>query len=207
MHIPCGYHGLAQFFPETDNNTVKVLQVLHGAHFPLTQHKHVVADRLDLQIIIKRSDALEFVPAFMLDHRLKQFARFAGGANDQTFAPFYQLCFWNNWLPLEIFEIRQGNQLVHIVHAQLVLGQNDHMPGPAVGLAQRAEFEHFLVDFLDSGNPTRTEHIKKGRQHIAHRRTVIAGAMMVESGQFQPFGHHIQLKMRQLRQQVLSQDQ
>ena len=44
----------------------------------LAEHEHIVAQRLDLQIVVPRGDALELLPVLAVHHRLEQFPCLTG---------------------------------------------------------------------------------------------------------------------------------
>ena len=60
----------------------------------LAEHEHVVAQGLDLQIIVPGGDALELLPVLAVHHRPEQLARLAGGADDQPLPVLVDEGFW-----------------------------------------------------------------------------------------------------------------
>ncbi len=210
MHVTCGAYRLAQLLAQADDGAVIVPQLLHGAHRPVSQHKHVVADRLDLQIIVEGGDALELLPILMAVRQcLKQFSRLAGRADDQTLPMGHQLSFGDDRPLVEIFQVGQGDQLEQVLQPQLVFRQQDDVLGSAVDLAAAGpQLQHLAVDLLEPGDAQFLLHLfEKGNQHVAYHGRIVAGPVVVESRQIQILGHNVQLELVELRQKILGQDQ
>ncbi|MPM31494.1 hypothetical protein SDC9_78049 [bioreactor metagenome] len=144
----------------------------------------------------------------MVRHGPEQLPRLAGSAHNDALPVLVQKRFWHCGDPLEVFEIRRCDDLIEIFQAHPVPRQQDNVLGKAVGLAaQRPQFFHLGVDLLQSSHALSPQHSEEGDQHIAHRRAVIAGPVVVEGGQIQLLRHNVQLILVQLRQQVLGQNQ
>ena len=111
--------------------------------------------------------------------------------------------------PLEVFQVGSGDQLIQVLEAQLVLGQNNDVLGEAAGLAAlRPQLQHLPVDLLQAVDAQFPFHfLKEGNQHIGHHGSIVRGPVVVEGGQIQMLRHNIQLILVQLRQQVLGQNQ
>ena len=151
MDIAGGTDGLTQFLTQTNDNTVELAQLFLRLHLALSQHKLVVAQRLDLQIIVEGRNTLQFFPILMLRHRLEQFARLTGRADDQTLSVLHQLRFGNDGESLEVFQVGRRNQLIQVLQTQLILRQYDDMLGLALrSAAGRAQLQHFLIDLLQA---------------------------------------------------------
>ena len=88
-----------------------------------------------------------------------------------------ELRFGNDGLAVEIPEVAGGNELIKVLEAQLVLGQEDDVLGAALGLvASRTQLEHQVVDLLEALNAMLTAHFfKKRNEHIAHHGGIVAG--------------------------------
>ena len=105
MHVAGGDDGLPQLLAEPDNGAVIVAQLLLAPDRALAQHEAIIADGLDLKVIVEGGDALELVPVLMVRDRAEQLARLAGRADDQPLAVRDQLAFRNDRHTLEVFEI------------------------------------------------------------------------------------------------------
>ena len=78
VDVPGGAHRLAHLLPQADDGAVEVPQLLLVLHDALAEHEHIVAQRLDLQIVVPRGDALELLPVLAVHHRLEQFPCLTG---------------------------------------------------------------------------------------------------------------------------------
>jgi len=129
MHIAGGHHRDVQFLAELDNSAIVIAQLLFALRSSLAQHEQVIADRLNLQIVVKPRDLLELVPRSTGYHGAEQLARFARRTDHQPFAQLGQLRFRDPRPLVEIIEVGLGNQLVQILEPDLVFNQNDLVIG------------------------------------------------------------------------------
>ena len=114
MDVTGGADGFSQLLAEADDDAVEFPQVLLASCLAVAEHEGVVAQGLNFQIVIKRGDALQFVPILVVHHSLEQLAGFAGGADDQALPMGHQLAFGDGGHPLEIFQVGSGDQLIEI---------------------------------------------------------------------------------------------
>ena len=61
VHVPRGHHRNAQLLPQADNGAVQLPQSLVVGHLPLPHQEGIVADGLNLQVIVEPGDLLELV--------------------------------------------------------------------------------------------------------------------------------------------------
>ena len=208
VDVAGGADGLAQLVSQPDDGAVELPQLLLRLHVAVSQHESVVAQGLDLQIVIVRGDALELVPVLVVCHRTEQLSRLAGGAHDDAVAVLVQKALGNDGHPLEILEVGGGDHLVEVLEAHLVLGDEDDVLGEAVGLAsQWPQLLHLLIHRLEGVDSPLMEHLPEGDEHIAHGSGIVTGPVVVEGRQVQVLRHDVQLVLAQIRQQVLCQDQ
>ena len=76
---------------EPDDRTVEIAQLLVVLGNALGDHEAVVAEGLNLQKVVERGNAQQLIVAFLLQNCLKQLARLAGRADNQTLAIALQL--------------------------------------------------------------------------------------------------------------------
>lgn len=95
----------------------------------LSEHKAVVADGLNLQIIIKTGDLTQLVPRAAVDHGAEKLARLAGAAQKQALAVLDQDAFGDARFFIKIFQMGLGDQLIQILKPRLVLHQNNLVIG------------------------------------------------------------------------------
>ena len=105
MHIAGGDDPLAQLLAKPDDGAIEVAQLLLAPGRTLAQHEAIVADGLDLEIIVEGRDALELLPVLVIRDRTEQLACLAGRADDKPLAVRDQLAFRNDRHTLEILEV------------------------------------------------------------------------------------------------------
>ena len=105
MHIAGGDDPLAQLLAEPDDGAIEVAQLLLAPGRALAQHEAIVADGLDLEIIVEGRDALELLPILVIRDRTEQLARLAGRADDKSLAVRDQLALRDDGHALEILEV------------------------------------------------------------------------------------------------------
>ena len=208
MHIAGGADRLVKLPAQLHDGTVEVPQLLLGTGLAVLQHEEVVAQRLDLQIVVERGDTLELLPVLVLHHRPEQLSGLTGGADDKALPVGRQLGLGDNGETAEILQVGKGHELVKMLQSQLVLGQKDDVLGTAVALvAQRTQLQHLPVDLLQAADAQLPAHFpEKRNKHITHHGRVVGCPVVVEGRQVQMLRHHIQLEFAQLRQQILRQD-
>ena len=78
VDVPGGAHRLAHLLPQADDGAVEVPQLLLTFHDSLAEHEHIVAQGLDLQVVVPGGDAFELIPVLSVHHRLEQLSRLTG---------------------------------------------------------------------------------------------------------------------------------
>ena len=58
VDIACGAHRLTQLLAQADDGAVELTQLFLRLHLAVAEHEGVVAQGLDLQIVVERGDAL-----------------------------------------------------------------------------------------------------------------------------------------------------
>ena len=213
MHIARGADGLAQLFTQAHDHLVPFLDLVPAlgdelALFVRAEHKAVVGQGLDLQVVVPGRNALELPPVLPPDDGLVQLPCFAGGAKDQALPVLVDLALGHDGeVPVEVVQIRQRDELIEIPQADLVLRQHDKMLGHPLGLAQGGCLRQAGVDLLEGLHPSVPEHLGKGHQHVAHHGRVVRSPVVVEVRQVQMLTDDVQLELRQLRQKILRQRQ
>ena len=209
VDIACGAHRFAKFLAQADNGAVELPQFLLRLHLAVAEHKGVVAQGLDLQIVVERGNALQLCPVLMISDGTEQLARFAGRADNETLAVLHQFRLGDGGHAVEILQIGHGDQLIEVLQAQLILRQKDNMLRETVGaVSLGAQCQHHIVDLLQAVDVMLLAHLLEERdQHIAHRGGIVGCAVVVKDRQIEMLRHNVQLMLLQLRQQVLAQDQ
>lgn len=142
VDISSGHHWLAHLMGELYDGSVKVSQLLlvprHGPSVLVrAQHKGVVADGLDLQVIIPGGNPFELRPGGTAGHRLEELPCLAGRAHKKSLSVLVDEAFGHHWVlfALKVFQMGFGYQLIEIAQTGLISGQDNEMPGPALSLS------------------------------------------------------------------------
>jgi hypothetical protein len=205
MHVAGGYDRLAQPLSGGDYAAVIVLQhglVLDGA---VIHQKAVVAQGLDLKIVVKRGDLVYLLVALAAHHRAVKLAHAAGGADDYALPVLYQQALGYSRRLVKIVQIRLGHHLVEIFKAGAVFHQQNHVSGAGhVGALEAVIHRLYIVH---RARALGAEHGQEFVHDAGHHHGVVRGAVVVELGELQMVGHDVQLKALKLRQQRLGQRQ
>ena len=131
MDVAGSHHRLVVLFSQPDDGAVVFLQLLHrlGILIVVPGHKHVVAQRLNLQIIIELHDACQFLGGSPPDNGPEQFARLAGRSQNQTLPVFLQHALGHSGPSVVILQMGPGNQPVQIDPAHVVCSQQNGVIG------------------------------------------------------------------------------
>ena len=129
MRIAGRHNGLAELFAELDHLAVEVAQSLVIAHLALGNEKAVVADRLDLEIVVKVCNILNILLRASVEDRTEKLARLAGGTDDQSLAVLLQKCLGDTRIALVVFQIAVRDQAVQVFQSRLVLDKQDLVIG------------------------------------------------------------------------------
>ena len=195
--------GNIQLFAQSHDLTVEVAKPLLAVDLTLGKQEAVIADRLNLKVIVELCDFLNLTVGLALDDGLHQFARLAGRADDQPFSVFFKSCLRNSREPLKIIQIAFRNQAIKILQSHLVFHQNDLMIGfqlQRVGL--RA---HFVLQIGKAANVLRLHLFHHGEEDHRQHLRVVAGAVVIEVSELKVVGKRIQLVIFQLGIQISRQ--
>ena len=180
-----------QVFADPDNRLVELHQLGAALRLPRFQHKFVVADRLDLEVVVKAGDFTQLLERLAVDDRPEELPRLAGGTDQQPFPVLHDLALGGAGAAVEVFDVGAGNQFIEVFEPDAVFDQQDLVVGlqlfgvaaPQVGvqLPDKVDvflrfqlFDHLLEDLAEDGG-------------------VVAGTVMVEVLQFEVLGNDVQL--------------
>ncbi len=173
----------AQLPAQIQDRAVIVLQhglVLDDAVF---DEEAVVADRLDLQIVVKRRDLFQLLVACALHHRAVQLAHAAGRADQDALPMLEQQALRDRRDAVEVFEVALRDHLVEVFQTLPVQNQQDHVMGLGHVRAPQRVVDRF--DIVHGLRPLGGKH----RQEFAHDarddHRVVRGAVVVELRQVQ----------------------
>ena len=131
MHITGSHHRLVKLFSQLYDPPVILLKILLciGRTVLISQHKCIVADGLDLQIIIKFYNTGDILVGSAPHQCPKQFSCLTGRAEKQSFPVFHIQALGYPRPSGIIVKMRLGDQPVQIDPPCIVLSQNDGMVG------------------------------------------------------------------------------
>ena len=117
MYIAGSYGQLAQLVADGENFAVNIVQILFFPDLLMnffigTQHKSIVAVRLNFQIIIKVGDFLQLFVAFAVENSLVQLALLAGGADNNAVPVLFQRRLQDQRTVLKVLNIALGDMLI-----------------------------------------------------------------------------------------------
>ena len=211
VDVAGGAHRLIEGLAQCQNGAVELPQLLLTLYDPLTEHVHIVADRLDLQIIVPRGDTHQLVPALAVHDGPEQLARLTGGADNKSLPVFVDETLGHDGKTLEVLQMSQRDEFVEIAQTGLVLCQHDKVVGAAplsaAAACTGAQGTHGGVDLLERFDAHIVQIAVEGHQHISHCGRIIRCPMVVEGRQIQILRHHVKLIFAQLGQEILAEDQ
>ena len=127
VHVTGRTARFAQRIGQLQNRAVIVAQRLFVLRDALGNHKPVVVDGLDFQIVVEIRNAFELLERFALDHRVKQLARLTGRTKNQSLAVLDKLGTRHQRTTVKMIEKTVRNELVQVFQSDLILHQNDEM--------------------------------------------------------------------------------
>ncbi len=214
VNVACGTHRPVQGLAQLHNGPVKVLQHLHIGHLGLpvfvwAEHKEVVAQGLDFQVIVPGGHPFQLLPLPLIGHRLVELTSLTGRAQNQSLPIFLDLAFQHERVAAEVLQMGVRDQAVEIAQALLVFGQHNEMVGSGRPLALGHPFHehrgHGRIDGGQGGDALLLQHLEHGDEHLPHHLGVIAGPVVLEGRQVQSVGHRIQLVIAKAGQQAMAQ--
>ena len=105
VDVSGGTDGFTQLLTQADDGSVKLLQVLLAAGVAISQHKAVVAQGLNLQIVVKIRNTLQLIPVLAVHHRFKKLPRLTGGAHNDPLPVLFQHTFGDDRNTFKVFEV------------------------------------------------------------------------------------------------------
>ena len=115
MRVAGGDDRLAELFAQRDNLAIEVTQPFIVRNLALGNQEAVVADRLNLQVVVKRGDALDFVLRQPVQHRTEQLARLAGRADNQAVAVLLQHGLRDAGIAAVILQIAHRDEAIQVL--------------------------------------------------------------------------------------------
>ena len=203
VHVAGRAAGFAQLVCETQDVAIPVAQLLFILGLTLFDHEPVVADGLDLEIIVEGRKPLELVPLRVTGQRAEHLARFACGAENQPFAVADELAARHDRPLVVVFQKALGNQLIEVSEPRLIFHQNDEVVARQVlqlVLAVGRRGKHGVdIRYRDRVHLV-LEPCQQLYKNAPQHSCVLARAVVLERADLQLFGQDVQLELMQVRQ-------
>ena len=205
MHVGCRNDRFPECAAGVQYSPVKILKNFDGTDATVVHEKGVVADRLDLQIVVERSNLSQRIITLTAHDSSVKLAHAAGGTDQDPLPMLHQQALRDAGHLQEVVQIGLRYHLIEILETGSIQNQKDHMIGLLDIRAAQTVVDRLNVvyGFCPAGAQIRYELVHdSGNDHRIIRRPV-----MIELGQVQAVGDDIQFKPFQIRQQGLTQCQ
>ena len=106
VHVTGCHNRFAEFPSNTQNRAVIVLKHFRGSHAAFIDQKSIIADRLNLKVIVSRGNTAQFLILFAAHHSAIQLTHSAGRSQQQPLPVFLQKTSWNHRSTVKVFQIR-----------------------------------------------------------------------------------------------------
>ena len=202
MHVTGCHNRLSIGFAQFHNLPVHVFDVFHRMdifHSGRINHKFIVAQRLNFQIIIKMYQFLNALLWFAVQKSTIQFPRFAGTAQNQAFPHLHKFAFGDSRATEEIINMCHGNQFIEIPQTCIVLHQNDGMISAEFFIVHRTAGKN--IDFIQGENLLFCQHIQEFNKYFRCCFRIVDGTMVSVQCYAQMFTNNIQFVFIQFWQQ------
>ena len=205
MHVRGGDDGLAHLFPQLVDGAVVVLQDPHVGHGAVIHQEGVVADGLDLQIVVELRDLFELLVACALHDGAVELAHAAGRAHKDALPVLEQQALRHGGAAVEILQIGLGDHLVEVLEPHAIFHQQHHVVG--LGHVRSSQGVVDGLDVVHGPGALLFQHGQEFAHHARHHHGVVRGAVVVEGGQPQVVGDDVQLEALEFRAEGLAQGQ
>ena len=202
MHVAGGHHRLMELLSQGHDLLIQADQIvlrLEGGPFS-PQHKFVIAQRLNLQVVVEVHQSRNLLIRGRPHQRLIELSGLAGGSYDQSLPVLLEHAFGDSGHPGKIIHMGPGYHPVQIHPANLIFRQNNHMVGRQLLNGVRVQGTH-PVDAVQVENIPLFQHLHKLHENFRGTACVVHGPMMIFQRHIQGFRHCVQLETVQLGQQ------
>ena len=203
MYVTGGAARFSQFIRQAENIAVPVAQLLLVLRHTLCDHEVVIADRLNLQIVVKRRQPLDLLPRLALGQRAEHLARLTRRAENQSLTVTDEFAARHNGALVVIFQKALGNQLIQVAQSRLVLHQNDKVIARQVFqlvLAVGRRRQHRI----DIRSRNRVHLLPEPFQQLdvnaAEHGGILARAVVLKRADLQLLRQNVQLELVHVRQ-------
>ena len=190
VHVARRDDRLVQPLAEPHDRAVVLLE-LRDVALAVAHHEHVVAERLDLEVIVVSGDLHQLFKRLVPRHRPEQLARLAGRAEDQALTVLVEHAFRRAGALIEVIEVSVGNQLVQVLQADEVLHEDDLVVRRQLLRVAARERRVDVVHALRA--EVVAQPLDQIEEDLAEHRRIIRGAVVVERLELQVFRDRVEL--------------
>ena len=130
MRITSSDYRLIKLLAESHYLFIYILDIIFAVYIFISlgvDHKAVVRNRLNLEIIIEINKPCYLFGRPSLNHSSVEFARTAGTSNDQSFSMLNKLALWHKRESSEVVYMRLTYKSIQINSSKRILRQNNAM--------------------------------------------------------------------------------
>ena len=198
MNVAGSDHRFVQFLSQLDDGAVKLSKLLLCLNGAVPEHEHIIAQGLNLQIVVKLRNADQLIPGLAGNDGPEQLSRFAGGADQKALPVLHQHTFRDSRLLIEIIQMSIGNQFIQIFQSCGIFHQNNLVIGTQFFYIAASQSRIDLGDLTDL--IILLKPLEQHQENISKNHRVVAGPVMVKGRKLQMLGHRIQLVVFNPRQ-------
>ena len=203
MYVTGGNHRFVKLFSQFYNPLVDRLNILHGMYIfhPFRRnHKFVVTQGLNFQIVIKVYNPADFRIRLAPQHRLVQLAGFTGAAQQYALPVLLKQALGNSGPSGIIGQMGFRYHRIQIHSAHVILRQHNGMIGRHSFHRVRAAGAQG-IDVCQPMDAFFLQHGNKFDKYLRRGLCIIHRTVMVFQGNTQGFGHRIQCMFCLVRKQ------
>ena len=202
MHVAGCYNRFIELLAQPDDLSVHVLNVLHRVDiFNLVgmDHEHVVAGRLDFQIIIKFHDPRNFRIRLFIQQGTVQLACLTRTAQNQSLPVLHQQALRNSRCLMKVSQMRLRYQTVQIYPPHIVFRKDNRMVGKQSLYNIRAGISQ-MVHIRKGVTVALLQKRNKFYENFRRCFRIVHCAVMIFQGNTHRFCDRIQRMLRLMRQ-------
>ena len=203
MHVAGGDHRLLKLFSQFYDFLVQLDQIFVGIDsvvFFISDHKRVVSQRLNLQIIIEIHQPGDLLLRSVAQQCLIKLSRLAGAADQQSVPVLQKNALRHPWPSSVIFQMGLAHQLVEIDPSRLVSCKNNRMICGQF-LDRIYGDASVPVQLVHVKNIPLSQHFHELHKNLRRACRVVHRPVMMGKRDSHRFCHRIQLEPVQRRQE------
>ena len=196
MRVTRCYHGNTKLIAKCHHAAVEIAQSLVVCDLPLCNHKAVVADGLDLKVIVKLGNLLDLAFGLVINDSAHELPRLARSADDKTLSVLFKHRFRHSGHLAIVVKISERNELIQVFESHLIFNQQNLVVWrQAKRICRRA---HVILQIAEAADLCRLHfflHFKVDhRKHLG----IVTRAVMIEFAEIKIFGKRLKLMVFQV---------